>query len=291
MTAKKSFFGFLLFAATALILQSCRNRQMVWVGNKGDRKYFNIPYGSHPRQVMDVYLPKNTDAAKPKVVLVHGGAWVIGRKEHLGNVQRFLHRNGFETMSLNYRLLRLKDTLTYNSQQEDLAAAISAFQDFNKKENIANSPLILLGESAGGQLALLYGYRHPEVVSGLISLSGPTDFYSDNFRKSRYYGRSHRFFQLVVGKSYAGETQKYFEEASPLSVVSSVPTLHFQGDRDFLVNVEQGKALDSALTSKNVPHRFVLMKGRGHAPRLLHFRYRDTVIYPEILSFLQGFSK
>lgn len=291
MSAKKSFFGFLLFAAGVLILQSCRTRQMAWVGNKGDRKHFNIPYGSHPRQVMDVYLPKDLDAAKPKVVLVHGGAWVIGRKEHLGNIQRFLHQKGFETMSLNYRLLKLRDTLTYKSQLQDLAAAISAFQDFNKKENIPSAPLILLGESAGGQLALLYGYRHPAVVSGLISLSGPTDFYSDAFRKSRYYGLAHRTFQLVVGQSYTDEKNREFEDASPLSAVSAVPTLHFQGDRDFLVNVQQGRALDSVLTAKNVPHRFVLMKGRGHAPRLLHFRYRDTVIYPEILSFLASFSK
>lgn len=290
MAGKKVLAGILLASLGFLLLQSCRSRELVWVGNKGDRKYFNLPYGRHPRQVMDIYLPSRLQPGKPKVVLVHGGAWVLGRKEHLGNVQRFLHRNGFETMSLNYRLLKRKDTLTYKSQLEDLASAIQEFKGFNQKEGIQDSPLVLLGESAGGQLALLYGYQNSEEIAGIISLSGPTDFYSEKFLKSPYYGRAHGTFQLVVGSKYGAENQMAFQQASPLYSVAPVPTLHFQGDRDFLVNVEQGKALDSVLTEKEIPHRFVLMKGKGHVPRLVSPRYRDTVIFPEILNFLEGFA-
>ncbi|MEF9480623.1 alpha/beta hydrolase-fold protein [Chryseobacterium sp. 1B4] len=53
---------------------------------------------------------------------------------------------------------------------------IEKFNSLTDKAQLQPNNYILLGESAGGHLALLYGYQHPEQIKKIISLSGPTDF-------------------------------------------------------------------------------------------------------------------
>jgi acetyl esterase/lipase len=59
-----------------------------------------------------------------------------------------------------------------------------------------------LGESAGGHLALLYGYQNPDKIKKIISLSGPTDFYSPEYLNSFYSKYSSPTIQKVVGTKF-----------------------------------------------------------------------------------------
>lgn len=280
----KIFNNFFVFTALGITLGSCSTAYKT-VEKGTSKKIYNVKYGDHERNIMDVFLPGNRTPDTPFIIVVHGGAWMFGRKEHIQNLHNFVYKNNFPSASINYRLLA--EGITYKTQLEDIDAAVNFIISKADEWHFNPNKIYIIGESAGGHLALLYGYSHPEQIKKIISLSGPADFYSDTYRKSSYYKLSHRTFEKVVGEKYSSEGSDNFKAASPVYNVSNVPTLLFQGNMDFLVNQAQGKALDSVLTAKNIPHRFVYMKGLGHAPRVFNPYARKKLVFPEILKFIK----
>lgn len=275
-------YHFWIMGILGMIFQSCSTKFKT-VENEGSKKIYNIQYGPEKRQRMDVFLPKNVDSEKPVVMIVHGGAWKFGHKEHMKMIQDFLFKENIPSININYRLL--KKGILYTDQISDIADAVKKSNELAPSWNLKTSNFVLLGESAGGHLALLYGYKNPEHIKKLISMSGPTDFYSENYRASKYGKRTQGIFQKVVGEKFQNNAES-FKNASPVANVSSIPTLIFQGDRDFLVNKNQGLALDSVLTAQKIPHRLVYMEKSGHVPRFVKWK-RDSIIFPNILSFIK----
>lgn len=269
-----------------LLINSCSTTQKT-VKEKGATKIYNLKYGEHKKNVMDVFLPEDFSQQTPVVMLIHGGAWKVGRKEHLRKIQDKLFSENIPTVNIGYRLVK-KET-TYKQQLEDIAKAIDKTKTEAIHWNINPENLILLGESAGGHLALLYGYKNPNEISKLISLSGPTDFYSEEYLNSNYSKYTSPTFQDVVGVKFnRKELSDEFREASPIAHISNVPTLIFQGDKDLLVNKNQGLKLDSLLTEKEVPHRLIFMENTGHVPRFFNKKKRDSIIYPEIINWIKN---
>lgn len=257
------------------------------VEENGAMKINNLSYGKDKKHVMDVFLPKNHSSENPLVVLVHGGGWKFGRKEHMMMIRDFLFRNNIPSASINYRLL--KKDLTYKNQLEDISNAIEKLNSFAVDWNLKPNHYIILGESAGAHLALLYGYQNPEKIKKLISLGGPTDFYSENYQNLFYSKLISKALYFVVGEKFDRKNlSEKFKEASPIYHISNVPTLIFQGGIDPLVNKQQGFALDAALSKKNILHQFVFMKNAGHFPRFFNKNLRNTVILPHILNWIKN---
>lgn len=61
----------------------------------------NVPYGTHARQVLDVYRAAS-DLPTPLVFHVHGGGWVWGDKQEVANLEEYLAA-GISVVSINYR--------------------------------------------------------------------------------------------------------------------------------------------------------------------------------------------
>lgn len=278
-------FPIIFLGLSVFILNSCNTKFRVWVGNNS-QKIYNLKYGEHKRQKMDIFLPAEYSKDSPVVLLVHGGAWKYGRKEHMINIQKLLFENSIPSININYRLV--SKNITYRDQLEDIHSAIEKFNSLSEKAELLPAHYIILGESAGGHLALLYGYRNPERIKKIISLSAPTDFYSSEYLHSFYSRYTSRTVQKMVGSNFNRKNlSEEFKTASPIANISNVPTLLFQGNQDFLVNYRQGLALDSALTEKKVPHQFIFMDKTGHAPRFFNKKKRDTIIYPAILEWIK----
>lgn len=286
---KKSFFHFLLMLTFPLLLLSCNTKHRIWVGKGMEQKIFNLKYGEHRKQNMDIFLPPYYTPDTPVVLLIHGGFWKFGRKQKMIQIQNFLHRHRIPTVNINYRLVSKKQKITYREQLEDIALSIEKFNSLSGNAGLISDHYILLGESSGAHLALLYGYRNPNQVKKIISLSGPSDFYTSGFLNSVYSRYTSPTIEDVIGEKFdRKKLSEKFKEASPISQVAAVPTLIFQGDRDVLVHKSQGIALDSVLTAMEVPHRFIFMKKTGHTPRLYSKKKRDSIILPAILDWIQN---
>ncbi|WP_089732890.1 alpha/beta hydrolase [Chryseobacterium jejuense] len=281
-------YHFFVMGCISFLLQSCNTKFRVWVGPDGQQKIYNLKYGEHKRQKMDVFLPKDYPENAPVVLIVHGGAWTLGKKEHMIQIQKMLFKNKIPSINMNYRLVSQKKKITYKQQLEDIGSVIKKFNSLAEKAELQPDNYVILGESAGGHLALLYGYQHPDQVKKIISLSGPTDFYSPEYLNSFYSKYTSPTIQKVVGTQFDRKNlSEAFKEASPIANITHVPTLLFQGNHDFLVNQHQGIAMDSALTRMNIPHKFVFMEKTGHAPRFFSKRKRDSIIYPNILDWIR----
>ena len=285
MRNRLSKYRILTLGAIGFIITSCSSKYRVITAEDSEKKIYNLPYGEHRHQKMDIFLPSGYNKNVPAVILVHGGAWKLGKKEHLIMIQKYLHRNKIATININYRLVNKK--ITYKDQVADIGSAVEKLNTIASLEGLAENNYIILGESSGGHIALLYGYKNPDRIKKIISLSCPTDFYSKNYAGSFYSKYTLPTIQDVVGEKFdRSNISDEFRKASPVANVSNVPTLIFQGGRDILVNKSQGLALDSVLSEKNIPHKLVFMESAGHIPRFFSKKTKEEIILPNILEWV-----
>lgn len=112
----------------------------------------DIPYANaHERQVLDVYAPEGAKNL-PVVFWIHGGGWQAGNKGMIGVKPKAFNDAGFIFVSTNYRLL---PTVDMGALTNDVATALGWVH-----KNIASyggdpTRLLVMGHSAGGQLAAL----------------------------------------------------------------------------------------------------------------------------------------
>ena len=68
--------------------------------------YFNMAYGTHERQVVDLCIPNGATGDTGLVLFIHGGAWIQGDKEsYEGGMSYGASELGIATASLNYRYI------------------------------------------------------------------------------------------------------------------------------------------------------------------------------------------
>ncbi|MEV5598179.1 alpha/beta fold hydrolase [Streptomyces sp. NPDC052496] len=98
-------------------------------------------YGPHPDQVIDLYGPRNDG---PVVLLLHGGFWRAAYdRTHLSPLAAELARHGLPVALAEYR--RVGAGGGWPRTYEDVPAAAAALA----------RPVVAVGHSAGGHLALL----------------------------------------------------------------------------------------------------------------------------------------
>lgn len=110
----------------------------------------DIPYGTHPRQVLDVFRPSGASRA-PVIAFVHGGAFVRGAKEvnaeMYANVLRWFARHGFIGINIEYRLA---PDAPYPGGAMDVALACQWIERRAAEYGGDPARLCLVGHSAGG---------------------------------------------------------------------------------------------------------------------------------------------
>lgn len=123
----------------------------------------DVPYGTDPQQRLDVYLPTQAKVA-PIILIVHGGAWMIGDKAASGFVlNKVAHwlPKGYIIVSSNYRMSRRPNPL---EQADDIARALAFVQA--KAPSWGGDParVLLVGHSAGTHLVSLLA-ADPRIVT------------------------------------------------------------------------------------------------------------------------------
>lgn len=117
----------------------------------GVRVLRDVAYGNDPRQRFDVYLPRSAQHA-PAILLVHGGSWAFGGKDHPGLIpNKTAHwlPKGYAMISMDYRMLPDAPPL---EQAKDVARALAAAQRHAGAWRLDRDRFALMGHSAGAHL-------------------------------------------------------------------------------------------------------------------------------------------
>jgi len=161
----------------------------------------DVAYGSDPAQKLDVYLPKRTSDAAPVIVMVHGGAWMLGDKGHSGVVANkvgYWLPKGYVLVSVNYRMARPPDPL---EQADDVARAIAFVQAQSARWGADRNRMILMGHSSGAHLAALLA-SDPGIAAHLGAQAWLGSVLLDSAAMNvveTMQGRHARFYDRVFG--------------------------------------------------------------------------------------------
>lgn len=226
------------------------------------------------------YYQSNVSGTRPAVLLLHGGGWRYGNHLETGDWPRLLTEAGFNVFSVEYRLS--SDTYhTWRDAPTDIHDAYLYIQENADALAIDASKIHLMGQSAGGHLALLEAYLHNDAES-VISLYAPIDLELD-YATSRDKASELDFI--------GGPPKQYnnrYRAVSPITYVSShAPrTLVIQGKTDDLVATQNATLLSASLTEKRVEHGIVLLPMTGHSFENQRGGFATQITEARVLRFL-----
>ena len=220
----------------------------------------------------------------PVVLFFHGGGWQQGDKSHMHKwIRRFVER-GYVGVAVAYRFA---PAYRWPSQIEHAKEAVRFLRAHAPHYNIDPERVGVMGESAGGYLALMLGVTNPKdslegesqfaefssAVQGVVSYFSATDFTAPRKELSpelkqemlNYYKKP--LSQVLT--DFTGATSKDDPRLKRISVLPYVdendaPVLLFQGDMDPFVSLDHALKLKKKLEEASVPHELVVVKGGGH---------------------------
>lgn len=215
----------------------------------------------------DASLPPAGAALAPAAIIVHGGGWVRGdRRTNVEPLFEPLAAAGIAWFSISYSLAT--DPLQIGAAVTDVEAAIRHIRDHAAEYHIDPDRLVLVGESAGGQLAAMaaLGKSAGPSVKAVVAIYAPTDLVS-LLRTSNLIPEAIRrqvsgtpFEQLIVAR---------LGQLSPIMAIRKdmPPFLMIHGDADRLVPLAQSQAMCERMQAAGASCQLITVPGAGHGIR------------------------
>ncbi len=216
----------------------------------------NIVYSPSAKLALDTFLPR-ASAPTAAVIVVHGGGWEAGDKvTYITPILEPLARAGLAWFSIDYRLT---PAFTHEEQLDDLRQAIRFVRASRKRFNIDPARIVLLGESASGQMVAQVATQDRS-LAGVVSFYGVYDFnamVTDTSPRSLLV----RLFRRTVLND---ESRAVLRRYSPLNQAHAEmpPLLLVNGTGERLW--AQAQAFDKRLTELGVSHEVVALEGAPH---------------------------
>jgi len=262
----------------------------------------NVPYGGDASQRFDITCKGGSGVHA--VVFIHGGAFFTGNKDQYPLFLMDYSKNCLFA-SIDYRVVNDGNTIHMGNILSDVNGALRKIQEFSIENGVNIKNFILTGHSAGGQIALLYGYKYFQNnehanIAACMSLAGPTDFSDDSgWSSMAMWGENVE--ERLAFLSYMGsrltshpialkqhnytkqqdyhEIKKHIMEISPIAYVSKdvkiPPTLLVHAKNDDQVPYSNALRLKAVLGSASVPHNLITVGGSGDSHMLRGTVYRD----------------
>jgi acetyl esterase/lipase len=236
----------------------------------------------------DVHRPAG-DAVRPVVVFIHGGALMMGDRKLTakpGSLLEALLDGGFAVVSIDYRLaphVKLPAII------EDVVDACTWVRQRGPELfGIDGKELFVMGQSAGGYLTMMMGWRLEPRPRALVSFWGygdiagswysePDAFYrqqplvtKEEAEKSGgklyLYCRQQGLWPKVLTGHDPKENPQAFDAFCPVRNVTREypPTMLIHGTKDTDVSYELSVQMDKELAAKGVPHDLVTIPDGGH---------------------------
>jgi len=262
------------------------------------KNFPEIQYGTDNLQRFNIIMPKNNNNVYA-VIYFHGGGFSGGNKLNYPLfLKDFSDNNIFATVG--YRLIKkdqigTESAVTMDDIIADVDAALFKIFDYSKERGINIKGVILAGHSAGGHIALQYGYKYfkendnREIkITACVSLSGSTSFSDISWSAMSYWGDdlekrlesfSWRISELTgqnilidqynwIENNNWNDYQEYINEITPITFVERnyeiPPTLLVHALDDKCVPYNNALKLSDALRNAFVQHKFITVTGRGN---------------------------
>ena len=223
--------------------------------NSKEIPYQSIAYKKIDDQLLTVDFYRSRVAGKkPCVLVIHGGSWSNGDSKQLPELNSYLAGQGYHVASLNYRKA---PSYQNPAPVEDVRDAMNFLRDKSEEFQIDTNNFVLLGRSAGGQIALLVAYTlHDPSIKGVIDFYGPADMvWGYSLPSNPLVMDSRGVMERYLGGKYK-DVPKNYEASSPIVFVDrqSPPTLMIHGDNDVLVSPIHSRKLNEKLQQNGVKH-------------------------------------
>ncbi len=204
----------------------------------------------------DVYLPDGP-GPHPSVILVHGGAYLIGSKGM--KPMRFLATEliaaGYAALAINYRMIFRGGRFVESLQ--DVASATDWW--FQNAHNYACDPtrVAILGVSAGAALVL----KHVEQsgrrdLTRIINVYGLYDFTYLSGQRTRWLRK----------RTFRSSNPAVWAQASSVGHChTEAPMLILHGSQDTILPVAHAHRLHAHREAEGLPSEIVIFDGAGHS--------------------------
>lgn len=249
-----------------------------------------ISYGNDPLQFADLRLPGG-QGPYPVAIIIHGGCWVskFADLQNTAALADALRDLGIATWNIEYRR---EDNVGggWPGTFADVAQATDFLKKIAPKYFLDLSRVVVIGQSAGGHLALWVAARRrlpensplyvqkPLPVRGVIALGGVPDLKSFREQGVRICG------QDVVGKllgTTPEEVEKHYKEASPAELLPlGVPQILIYGTEDQAVPITFGNVYLQAAQKKGDVVKIMTIEGAAHH----EYNVPNSVSWPVIKS-------
>ena len=230
----------------------------------------NTPFSSFPykeidgKKIMVDFYPAVSGNIAPLVIVIHGGSWQSGDNKQLPELNNYLASKGYNVAAIAYRLA---PAYKAPAPVEDTRDAINYFLQHYRFYKIDTDNIVLLGRSAGGQIALSTAYSLKfKGIKGVISYYGPADMvWGGQVKVSSLVLNTDKIYNNYFGGLYKQIPEK-FKESSAIdhADAQSPPTLMIHGEIDPLVSFQHPIHLQKKLDSLHVKNYFLRLPFATH---------------------------
>jgi acetyl esterase/lipase len=217
---------------------------------------------------LDVYRPKDTNM-HPTMLFFHGGGMVGGNKEGSAFALLPFLEKGWTVVNVEYRLAKISRA---PASVEDGRCALRWVYQHAKDFNFDTSRIVTMGQSAGGNLAMLLGYLPADsdfdrqcTGPENLKVAAVLDWYGVSDWNDLLEGANQRPYAVTWFGSQPDRAQ-IAKSVSPLTYIRAglPPTLMIQGNEDPNVPFTQSLRLQKALTDASVPNQLVTIQAKTH---------------------------
>ncbi|RUO79214.1 alpha/beta hydrolase [Pseudidiomarina taiwanensis] len=189
-----------------------------------------LRYGELAPQFIE-YWPATQPPKNLNIAFIHGGCWLDAYDiAHTRAATSALAAQGYPTWSIEYRRSSAEQK-AWPEADRDIRQALQQI-----RAKIGTQPLVVMGHSAGGHLALLAAAEPTPSADAVIGLAAITDVVA--------YGAGENSCQASTAQFFGGDAlslAEAYQAANPVSKDFTVPVYLLGSENDRIIPAEQMK--------------------------------------------------